>query len=615
MSKPSLLKRVFTALWNGLTRLRLALSNLLFLLMLGVLWLVYSGASLEPLPQKAALLLNLRGVVVEERSLVDPLARMLSGPAATEHEVLLRDILKAVELAAADPAITALVMDLDELVYVGISRTQEIAVALEAFRTSGKPIVAIGDYFTQDQYLLASLADEVLVDPIGGVGLEGYSSYRNYFREALAKVSVNMHVFRAGEHKSAVEPFLRDDMSPEEKEITGRWLADLWGQYTVAVEAARDLETGAVNDYVNNFAARLRAQGGDFAETALRAGLVDRKLDRDDSNAYLVDLVGAADDEGVYESIAFERYVAHKRVNPASGDGDARIAVITAQGSILPGEQPPGAIGGDSLAGLIRATAKEDDVRAIVLRIDSGGGSVFASEVIRRELVRVRDTGLPVVVSMGRVAASGGYYIAAQADEIWATPATITGSIGVFAAFPTFEQLLARVGVHTDGVGTTTLAGALRADRAPDPQLVDALNSGVNFTYRSFLDIVADGRDMPPEEVDNFAQGRVWSAGDAQRAGLVDRLGSLQDAIVAAAARAGVSDYEVDYVEPVLSPRELLLSQLADRVGGLGLLSRSALGTALASLLQPVAQASGELSLLQDPAHLYMRCLSCAAVR
>ena len=295
-------------------------------------------------------------------------------------------------------------------------------------------------------------------------------------------------------------------------------------------------------------------------------------------------------------------------------EGD-RVAVITAAGNIMPGDQPPGTIGGDSLARLIRSTAEEDGVKAIVLRIDSGGGSMFASEIIRQQMLYAQSMGLPVVVSMGAVAASGGYYIAAEADEIWATPSTITGSIGVFAAFPTFEKLLQRVGVYTDGVGTTSLAGSLRADRPLDPLLVEALNSGVEFAYNSFLQIVADGRDLSLEEVDPLAQGRVWSASDALQAGLIDSVGSLDDAIAAAAVLADMEDYEVDYVELPLSPRDLLMKQLANRVGSLHLWQASATSTALSGLLGPMREAAQELGSMQDPGHIYMRCVACGLVR
>jgi len=614
MSKPSLLRRVFSAIWNGITRTRLALSNILFLLMIAVIYFAYLGGTPEPLPKRAALLLNLTGSVVDQKSPVEPLQALMGEPSPSDHEVLLRDVIEAVQYAKDDPNINSLVMELDHLMHVGISKTQEIVMALESFRESGKPIVAVGDYFTQDQYLLASHADSIIVHPLGGVALEGFSSYRNYFRAALEKVSVNVHVFRVGEHKSAMEPVTRDDMSPGEKELTGRWLQILWDQYTSIVEEQRELPAGAVNNYVNNFARHLADEGGDAARSALQAGLVDKLLGRSEANDYLSELVGASNEDGLYEAVMFERYVSRKRPILLTGMEGDRVAVITAQGNMLPGEQPPGVIGGNSLAHLIRSTAEQDGVKAIVLRINSGGGSMFASEIIRQQVLNARAMGIPVVVSMGAVAASGGYYIAAEADEIWATPSTITGSIGVFAAFPTFEQLLQRLGISTDGVGTTALAGSLRLDRPLNPELVAAINSGVQFAYNSFVQIVADGRDMSLDEVDPLAQGRVWSAPDALQAGLVDGVGSLGDAIVAAAARAGMEDYKIDYVELPRSPRDILMQQLVDRVGSLGIWTQSTAGATLSALLQPVAQAAGEIASLQDPRHIYLRCVACGVI-
>jgi protease-4 len=615
MSKPSLLRRIFSGIWRTITRIRLAMSNILFLVMIALIYFVYIGGAPEPLPEKAALLLNMSGTVVDQKSEINPLQALLGEPTPEEHEVLLRDVIEAIDFAAQDPAINSLVMELDSLMYVGISKTQEIVPALEKFRESGKPIVAVGDYYTQDQYLLASYADTVIAHPMGGVVLEGYSSYRNYFREALEKISVNVHIFRAGDHKSAVEPFMRDDMSPAEKELTSRWLNDLWGQYTTIVEAQRELPPGALDDYVNNFTRRLQSEGGDAALAALKAGLVDELLGRADGNDYLIELVGASNEDGLYEAVEFERYVGRKRPLSLGSPEGERVAVITAQGNILPGEQPPGSIGGDSLARLIRSAIEEEDIKAIVLRVNSGGGSMFASEIIRQQMLYARDMGIPVVVSMGAVAASGGYYIAAEADEIWATPSTITGSIGVFAAFPTFEELLQRMGIYTDGIGTTDMAGALRADRPLNPELTAALNAGVEFAYESFVQIVAQGREMSVEDVDPLAQGRVWSASDALESGLIDSVGSLDDAIAAAASRANLEDYEVDYVELPLSPRDFLMKQLANRVGSLNLWTGSATSAALSGLMVPIREAAQELAGLQDPGHLYMRCVACGLVR
>lgn len=615
MSKPSLLRRVFSAIWNGITRVRLALSNILFLLFIALVYFVYLGGGEESPPEKAALLLNLAGTVVDQKSQVEPLQALLGEPAPEDREILLRDIIDAINYAKDDPAINSLVMELDQLSYVGISKTQEIAEAMDAFKETGKPVVAVGDFFTQDQFLLASYADSIILNSYGGVGLEGYSSYRNYYRQTLDKMLVNVHVFHAGEFKSIAEPFLRDDMSPGEKLVTERWLDVLWGQYAAMVEAQRELPPGSVNDYVDTYAEQLAQHGGNAAALALEAGMVDDLLSRTEANNYLVELVGASTEEGLYEAMLFEQYVRRQRPSQLTVMEGDRVAVITAAGNIVPGDQPPGTIGGDSLANLIATTVEQEGVRALVLRVNTGGGSVFASEVIRQELLRTQALGVPVVISMGAMAASGGYYISAEADEIWATPATITGSIGVFAAVPTFERLLERIGVYTDGVGTSDLAGSLRLDRPLSPLVADIIRSGVDFSYSNFLQLVEQGRDMSAEELAPLAEGRIWSAPDALENGLLDGIGSLADAIDAAAARAGLEDYKVDYVALPLSPRELFLQTLADRVGSLSIWPAASFSASLNTVLAPVADAAKELAALKDPRHLYVRCLPCGAIR
>jgi protease-4 len=612
MSKPGVVRRVLRAFWNGITRLRLALSNLLFLLVLALLYFVYVGRSPLPFPERAALLVNPVGTVVDQKSYVDPLQALLGRPSPLNNEVLLRDIIDAIELAAGDPGINALVLELDDLLSLGTSKTQEVAVAVEAFRASGKPVIALGDYYTQGQYLLASHADTVIVHPLGGVALEGFASYRQHFREALEKLSVSMHVFHAGEFKSAAEPLVRDDMSEGEKAITSRWLNEVWRQYTGTVEAQRELAAGTVDDFVNRYDEHLAAHAGNLAEASLAQGLVDEIMTRAAANDYLVELVGASDSEGRYEAVTFAQYAARKRPHQKPGDGT--VAVVTAEGNILDGDHPPGSIGGDSLARQLRSLREREDVKAVVLRVNSGGGSAFASEIIRQAILDLQAEGMPLVVSMGAVAGSGGYYIAAGADEVIATPATITGSIGVFAAFPTFERLLDRFGVHSDGVATTELAGGARLDRPLSPVVERAVQLTVQRIYDDFIALVADGREMDPAAVDAVAQGRVWSAADAVEQGLVDRLGTLDDAVVSAAGLAGLTQYRVEFVEPALSPREMLMRQFTDRAHAWGLFGRGhAAAAPLARLVEPLLSSLDALDLRGDPAQTYLLCLPCVA--
>jgi protease-4 len=610
MSKPSILWRFIGGLWRGLTFVRVAVLNLLFLAVIGLVYLAYQDNGPVSLPERYALLINPAGQVVDEKSFVEPLGVLLADPSPAEREVLLRDLVDAIEMAAEDASVSALVLELDYLVAVGVSKAQEIGSAIDVFKATGKPVFATGDYYSQQQYLIASDADTVILHPMGAVGLEGFASYRNYFRDALDKAYVSMHVFKAGEHKSMAEPFLRDDMSDAERDITQRWLDGLWAAFTTSVEQQRELEPGAVDEFVERYAQALRDAGGDSAALALQADLVDHLMTRAEANEFLVERIGARNDEGLYEAVMFDDYLRFKRPFdlPASGD---RVAVITAKGNILPGEQPPGEIGGDSLSALIRDTAQQPGVQAIVLRIDSGGGSVFASEVIRQSVLDAKAEGLPVVVSMGSVAASGGYYIAADADQIWATPTTITGSIGVFAAFPTFERLLDKVGIGTDGVGTTSLAGTLRVDRALDPDLASSFSAAVDHTYRNFVNLVAQGRSMTFEQVDAIAQGRVWSAQDALENGLVDALGGLDDAVEAAAQLAGLSSYTVDFKQMPLSPRDALLQEFNDAFGSLGLFAPTPELRVVTRMLEPLNRAAALVGSLQDPRNLYVRCVSC----
>ncbi|PIE39347.1 MAG: signal peptide peptidase SppA [Gammaproteobacteria bacterium] len=616
MSRPGVLRRFFGGFWAALTWLREMVSNLIFLLILVAVAMLFAGASKLDVPTKAAvhppkaaLLLEPWGDVVDQKTYVPPVELLFSGGEMQMREVLLRDMIESIEFAAVDDSITALVFKLDNMSSLGISKTQELLDAVEVFRATGKPIVAMGDYYSQDQYLFASLADDVFVHPAGGVILEGYGNYRQYYRDALEKLAVNMHVFRAGKHKSYAEPFVRDDMSENEKMVSGKWLESLWSQYTYLVEKNRDFERGALTDYVNQQDVLLEAQNGNMAKMALEAGLVDELMYRSAFNAYMIDVVGAENDDGDYERVNFERYVRHKRAERESWVED-RVVVVTAVGEIVPGEQPPGVIGGDSLAAEIRGAIQDDQVKALVLRVDSGGGSVFASEVIRQAMLDVKARGLPLVVSMGRVAASGGYYISTDADEVWATPSTLTGSIGVFAAFPTVEDLLAKLGVSTDGVGTTELAGTLRVDRPLSAKVAKMAQSSVDYIYRDFVSIVAEGQGMSYEAVDAVAQGRVWSGFDAHEVGLVDKLGTLSDAIASAAALAELDDYEVYYQQPDLSPADRFMQEIVDEFGAVALL-----GDWLPALAAPVRAAVKQFQVLnKDPGHMYMRCEDCQAL-
>lgn len=605
-----MIRRFLRGVWNAITLLRRALANLLFVALLVLLWVALADQQ-APLPSRAALTLDLAGRVVDQRTQVDPTRLFLDADPA-DRELLLTDLVDAVDLAAGDERITALVLEFDGLIAIGQSKTTELAAAIERFRAAGKPVVARGDYYTQDQYRLAVEADHILMHPLGAVALEGYSYYSNYFASALDKLSIKMHVFRAGDFKSIAEPFLRSDMSPGERQITRAWLNDLWAEYCNRVEQRRGLDAGAVDVLLGAYPQRLADAGGDPARLAMRAGLVDEVLDRVQQQSYLAALVGAKNEDGAYASVPFARYLRHTRAaSTAPEPGRRHIAVVTAQGNIVPGSQALGVIGGDAIAKLLQDTSEREGLGAIVLRLSSGGGSVFASEIVRETVADIRERGIPVVASMGSVAASGAYYIATAAQHIVATPSTLTGSIGVFAAFPTLENLLERGGVYTDGVGTTPLAGGFRLDRPLVPEVESALQQSVDSVYERFLALVMDGRGLDRAQVDAVAEGRVLSARSALAAGLVDELGGLREAAQSAARFAGLEagDYELVLIQPPITPQEQFLRELSDALGAQRL-SRSGLDR-LARWLAPAARGLSALEGFKDPRHLYMRCLVC----
>jgi protease-4 len=615
LKRPGPVRHVLGTLWNGITRVRVALSNILFLLIVLLIFMAFRDKAPEPLPDRTALLLNPRGMVVDQRSYVDPLALFLDEQAPQEHEVLLDDILDAILLAKDDPKITALVMQLDQLFGIGTSKTGEVAEAIAEFRASGKPVIAWADSFSQGQYLLAAEADELIIHPMGGVVLEGFANYQWYFAEALEKLAVNVHVFKAGEFKAIAEPFQRSDMSEGQKEISRRWLNGAWSYYTARIEERRKLPTGAVNSYVDRFPDTVQENGGDLAITALESGLVDRVMVHSDANDYIAGVVGARNDDGLYEAVEFERYVKRRRpvLNPLGGGN--QVAVITGRGSISSGEQPAGTIGADTLGPLIEGAADDPDVAAIVLRLDSGGGGTFASEVVRQSVLEARESGKPLVVSMGSIATSGAYWIASAADEIWATPTTLTGSIGVFLAVPTFEGLLDKAGISTDGVGSTDVAGAFRLDRALSPAAMQTYQAGVNHFHEMFIDIISEGRGMPEEKVRSLADGGVYLGSAALELGLVDNVGSRRAAIEAAARLAGLAEDEYTPVlyEEALSPRERFLRQLAGEAQGLLGGAPASWESRLQSFSMPLRAGLRVLENLEDPRNIYAHCMVCIA--
>lgn len=611
-----LLGRLFYGLWRGLDALR-RLLHLVLLLALFAIVLGALGTLVPPrVPDRAALIVRPSGQIVEQLS-GEPAERIFSETQGeSAPQTLLWDLTTAIRAAAGDRRIGALVIDTDELNSAGQVKLEELAAAIREFRRSGKRVIARGQYFLQSPYYLAAQADEVYLDPFGFVLLDGYDRYRMYFKNALQKLDVDMHLFRVGKYKSAEEPFTRDSMSPEDREESESYLSALWQGYQSAVANARQLKPEAIADYANNYISSVTAAGGDTAKVAKDAGLVSDLKNEQQVDDRLLELVGSDPSGKSYRQISVADYLrATHAEQKLRGRGPA-VGVIIASGDILDGKQPPGLIGGVSTSQLLHAALLDNDIKAVVLRIDSPGGSVLASEQIYRAVQALKQDGKPVVVSMSDVAASGGYYIAAGADEIIASPNTITGSIGVFAAFPTFSRTLAKIGISVDGIGTTPLSGATELDRPLSPAVGQLLQTTVDHTYQQFLARVAKGRGKPIDAINEIAQGRVWAGADAARIGLVDRLGNYEDAIREAATRAGLkAPYGVRRMEPELTLMQQLLLQLGsssrvllERLGVLHQSAGASLAAQLARRLQPLQRELTRWAHLSSANSVYAYC-------
>jgi len=521
------------------------------------------------------------------------------------RELVLGDIRYALAKAKQDDAIKGVVLQLSDLQPSSLEKLQQITTALDDFRRGGKPVVAMGDFFNQSQYLLAAHADTVLLNPAGAVLIQGMERYELYFKEALAKFNITPYIFRTGRYKSFVEPYTRDDMSPEARDANGRWLGQLWQQYVADVTQARKIRPDAISPDKGQLLARFQAAQGNAAQYALDQGLVDQLANHTEMVQQVAQWAGASQGEPGFKQISLRDYL---RSLPSrfTDTGQPKIGLIVASGPILNGEQAAGSIGGESLSRLIRQATQDKQIKALVLRIDSPGGSAFAAEQIRTELLALKQAGKPLVVSMGSTAASGGYWMAANADRIYAAPSTLTGSIGVFGLFATVDQALAKLGVHTDGQGTTDQSGL--SPLRPLPQHIQQLvQMNVENTYQRFINLVAEGRGLTPDEVDQIAQGRVWSGVDAKANGLVDELGDLPAAIASAAELAELSHYELQPIQAPLSPKERLLRQLFDEA------AHALVPQSLMPVLSQWQQSLAPLTQFNDPMGQYALCEFCTA--
>jgi protease-4 len=550
--------RLLRGLWNSVNFLRRLVFNAIFLvIVLIVLLALFSGGT--KLQDRNVLVLAPQGAVVEQFS-VDPMERALSrAMGQAQEETQLRDLLRALKAAASDARIERVVIRPDRMGSIGFAALEELDQAITAFKTSGKQVIAYADGMDQKQYLLAAMADEVYLHPDGAVLLEGLARYRPYYREALQdKLGVNVHLFRVGEYKSAAEPYILDGPSDESREADLHWMNDIWQRYLADIAHLRKLDATTLQADIDNFAAQIESVQGDLGKLALKQKLVDKLVPLDQFRSLMIERGVADDEQHSFRQVSMEDYLSFVDRENLSFGTEPKVAVVVAQGEIAGGDLAPGSVGGVSTSNLLRQAREDDQVKAVVLRVDSPGGEVFPSEQIRYEVELTKAAGKPVVVSMGNVAASGGYWISMNADTIYAQPSTITGSIGIFGLFMNFPDTLAKIGVHVDGVGTTRLAGAFDVTRPLNPELGHAIQAVIDQGYRQFIGKVAAARDSTPEAIDKVARGRVWSGSQALDLGLVDVLGGLNDAIAEAARHAKLSEgnYRVEYVEKAMSPFE-----------------------------------------------------------
>ena len=594
-SKPSLLRRGLRGAWTLLDFTRRAILNLLLLALIGGLlwlWLKPGAPTLKP---KTALVLDISGNLVEQRNSLGVREQVLGQAQGHDREqTRLRDVLAVLDAAAKDDKISHALLMLDGLGRGSLPALREVAQALERFKAAGKPVYAWGSEYNQRSYFLAAHATEVWLHPMGSVYIEGYGRYRTYYKDLFDKVGVTANVVRAGKYKNAAETYTANGPSPETLESEGAVWNTLWASYTGAVEKARKQPAGSMAAAIESLPGSLEAAQGNIGRWALQRKWVDALKTRDEMRALLIDKGAEDKDNKTFQQVSLGSYLA--RIKPRT-DGDA-VGVIVAQGSISDGRAGPGSIGGLSTAELIRKARDNDKIKALVLRVDSPGGSAFGSELVRRELELTRKAGKPVVVSMAGLAASGGYWISMAADEVIADEASITGSIGVIGLLPSAEGALDKLGVHTGGVTTTWLVGQGDPRRAQDPRFTQLIQSLIGEAYGQFTTLVATARKSTPQKIHELAQGRVWSGKDALAHGLVDRLGSLGDAVAAAAKLAKMPDSpRLEYVEAAPGKLQLWLDRLGVTQADVALPLPQGLQAALVGqgLLPAVAQ-----SLTQD---------------
>ncbi|EKA3452167.1 signal peptide peptidase SppA [Salmonella enterica subsp. enterica serovar Schwarzengrund] len=603
--------------WRVLNFVREMVLNLffIFLVLVGVgIWMQIGNGSNSEQTARGALLLDISGVIVDKPSTnhrLGALGRQLFGASSDRlQENSLFDIVNAIRQAKDDRNITGIVLDLKNFTGADQPSMRYIGKALREFRDSGKPIFAVGENYSQGQYYLASFANKIWLSPQGQVDLHGFATNGLYYKTLLDKLKVSTHVFRVGTYKSAVEPFIRDDMSPAAREADSHWIGELWQNYLHTVSANRQISPQQLFPGAQAIIDGLTSVGGDTAKYALDHKLVDALASSADVEKALTKQFGWSKTENNYRAISYYDY---SLKTPADTGGT--IAVIFANGAIMNGEETPGNVGGDTTASQIRDARLDPKVKAIVLRVNSPGGSVNASEVIRAELAAAKAAGKPVVVSMGGMAASGGYWISTPANYIVASPSTLTGSIGIFGVINTVENSLSSIGVHSDGVSTSPLAD-ISMTKALSPEVQQMMQLSIEYGYKRFITLVADARKRTPEQIDKIAQGHVWTGEDAKANGLVDSLGDFDDAVAKAAELAKLKQWHLDYYQDEPTVLDMVMDSMTGSVRAmLPEAIQAMLPAPLVSAANTVKAEGDKLAAFNDPQNRYAFCLTCANVR
>jgi len=592
------MKSFFSRLMKGVEVTRNVMLNLFFLFF--ITFFVVTLMNLQPsLPQQVILQLDLKGVLVEQVNQPDFGLSTLTNP--EPNQVKVEDVVNALSRAAKDDRVLGARLDLEQLTQASLPHLAEVRKAIEAFQATGKPVMAYADSWTQTQYYLAATADQVYLHPMGNIALNGYSLYRNYVRDALDKLEIDVQVFRAGKYKSAAAPFIQNAMSDYEREASSLWLNTLWDVYKDDLFAMRGIKQARLQQVLDSPAASIRQYDGDLSKLFLAEHWVDGLLYAEQADAMLTDLTGDKGELVDYKSYLMASNGGFFPQQPRTNEN--WVGVITGSGQIVSGEQPSGTIGSATMVALLQTAGEDERVKAVVLRLNTPGGSALASESIRHAVEVLRQEGKPVVVSMGSMAASGGYWIASSADEIWASPATLTGSIGVFGIVPNINRGLKKIGIQTDGLGTTKIAGSLRLDKPLGPELSASIQLSIDQTYRQFLQHVSEGRELTLDEVRGLAEGRVWSGRDAHELGLVDELGDIDGAIQAAARLANIeANHEAVIIDPPMHPFELLLNNILSEASVWLQIQPSSLFGAFAQVLHTQVE---QVLLLNDPRNVY----------